>query len=57
MLCPAGATASPSSIATGDRIVVRIDSTFRSIVPFASVFLDDIDLSAEGKRTIVKDLS
>ncbi len=57
MLCPAGATASPSSIATGDRIVVRIDSTFRSIVPFASVFLDDIDLSVEGKRTIVKDLS
>jgi Flp pilus assembly protein TadG len=57
MTCPAGTTASPSSVQTGDRIVVRIDSVFRSMVPFASIFLDEIDLSAEGKRTIVKDLS
>ena len=57
MTCPAGTTASPASVQTGDRIVVRVDSVFRSIVPFASIFLDDIDLSAEGRRTIVKDLS
>jgi hypothetical protein len=57
MTCPVGTTASPSSVQTGDRIVVRIDSVFRSVVPFASIFLDDIDLSVEGKRTIVKDLS
>ncbi len=57
MACPMGTTASASSVRTGDRIVVRVDSTFRSVVPFASIFLDDIDLSAEGKRTIVKDLS
>lgn len=57
MTCDVGTTASPGAIVTGDRIIVRIDSTFRTAVPFASLFLDDIDLSAEGRRTIVKDLS
>jgi hypothetical protein len=57
MTCDVGTTASPSSVQTGDRIVVRVSATFRSVVPFASVFLDDIDLSVEGKRTIIKDLS
>ena len=57
LTCPVGTTANPSAIVTGDRLVVRVDATFSTSVPFASIFLDGIDMSAFGRRTIIKDLS
>ena len=56
MTCDIGTTSAPWTISTGDRLIVKVDATFNTSVPFVSLFLDGVDMSAVGRRTIIKDL-
>lgn len=50
--CPAGTTANPDLIESGDRVVIRVQKSFRVTTPLLALFLDGITLSAEHRRTI-----